>query len=110
MAIFGLILGGLLVQSIDSSLKTDWLSSAIFGFLFFIYYSDLMQKIDNTTTLLNRRCYDSSQLDKLRADDEHISTVSVGYTEYEPSESFTDAFARADEMMYNVKRKAAAAI
>ena len=116
MAIFGLILGGLLVQSIDSSLKTDWISSAIFGFLFFIYYSDLMQKIDNTTTLLNRHCYDSfssklnGQLDKLRADDEHIPTVSVGYTEYEPSESFTDAFARADEMMYNVKRKAAAAI
>ncbi|MEE0275648.1 MAG: diguanylate cyclase domain-containing protein [Clostridia bacterium] len=183
------LLGGLTVQSIDSSLKTDWLSSAIFGFLFFIYYSDLMQKIDNTTTLLNRRCYDSftsklrrkavivlidvdkfkfvndnyghlygdhalnvvgenlkgvfskygycfriggdemcaillrkpkdmnkvcaklnGQLDKLRADDEHIPTVSVGYTEYEPSESFTDAFARADEMMYNVKRKAAAAI
>lgn len=82
MAIFGLILGGLTVQSIDSSLKTDWISSAIFGFLFFIYYSDLTQKIDNTTTLLNRRCCDS----------------------------FTDAFARADEMMYNVKRKAAAAI
>lgn len=52
----------------------------------------------------------NGQLDKLRADDEHIPTVSVGYTEYEPSESFTDAFARADEMMYNVKRKAAAAI
>ena len=69
----------------------------------FIYYSDLMQKIDNTTTLLNRRCYDSftsklnGQLDKLRADDEHIPTVSVGYTEYEPSESFIDAFARADD-------------
>lgn len=39
----------------------------------------------------------NGQLDKLRADDEHIPTVSVGYTEYEPNESFTDAFARADD-------------
>lgn len=179
---------GLLVQSIDSSLKTDWISSAVFGFLFFIYYSDLMQKIDNTTTLLNRRCYDNftskirrkaiivlidvdkfkfvndnyghlygdhaltvvgenvksvfskygycfriggdemcaillrspkdidkqcaklnAKLDKLRENDEHIPTVSVGYAEYDPSESFADAFARADEKMYTVKRQAAEA-
>lgn len=60
------LLSGIAFQTVDNSLRTDWICIAVFGLLFYIYYGELMQKIDATTSLLNRRCYDifSTRLSK----------------------------------------------
>ena len=52
------LFSGLAFQTADSSLRTDWICIAVFGLLFYIYYGEEVQKIDATTSLLNRRCYD----------------------------------------------------
>ncbi len=50
---------GVLIQKIDGSLRTAWLTAAIGMILFYIYYCNMVLQIDAVTELLNRRSYES---------------------------------------------------
>ncbi len=56
---------GIAANQIDKSIKTAWLSVAITVTLIYIYYNNMMQCIDEMTTLLNRTSYDN-RLSRLR--------------------------------------------
>ena len=48
------------IQIIDRTIRISWISAAMAAMLFYIYFSELIQQMDATTTLLNRRSYDRS--------------------------------------------------
>ena len=52
------IFSGIITQAIDSSLRIVWLSVASGFSLFYIYYTDLILRIDSLTGLLNRGAYE----------------------------------------------------
>lgn len=71
----------------------------------YILYSELRQKTDALTHLLNRSSYES-RLAALREQSPRLPHVSVGYACYHPErDSIEDVIARADQMMYHYKRK-----
>ena len=59
------IFNGIFIQAIYSSLRIVWLSVAIGFSLFYIYYGDLILRVDMLTGLLNRGAYDQ-KIENLR--------------------------------------------
>ena len=59
------LLGGIAANQFDKSVKSAWLTVAIVVTLFYIFYNDMMQRIDEMTMLLNRTSY-INRLSRLR--------------------------------------------
>jgi len=55
--LLGLLLIGVAANQIDKSVKVAWLTAAIVVALFYVFYNDMMQRMDETTMLLNRTSY-----------------------------------------------------
>lgn len=59
------LLLGIAMNQIDKSVKSAWLTVAIVVTLFYVFYNDMIQRIDEMTMLLNRTSY-NNQLARLR--------------------------------------------
>lgn len=55
---FGVLTVGVVFQNIDNDAKIVWLTVAIDMILFYIYYCNMIHKLDALTELLNRRAYE----------------------------------------------------
>lgn len=53
------LVAGVLVQSVDSSLRTTWLTVSISTIMLYKFYSDVVQQVDGLTELINRWGYDN---------------------------------------------------
>ena len=58
------LLLGIAMNQIDKSVKSAWLTVAVVVTLFYIFYNDMIQRIDEMTMLLNRTSY-NNQLPRL---------------------------------------------
>lgn len=96
---------GLLIEYQTVTVRITWLCASVAILMVYILYSELRQKTDALTHLLNRSSYES-RLAALREQCERLPHVSVGYACYHPErDSIEDVIARADRMMYHYKRK-----
>ena len=117
---------GLFLQY-GAGVRIMWACSAVDVLMVYILYSELTQKIDTLTHLLNRSSYESRlallrghadtaakkylseflrELTARRVKNEHLPHVSVGYACFNPVlVSVEDVIKRADRMMYHYKRK-----
>ncbi len=59
------LLFGIAANQIDKSIKSAWLTVAIDVALIYIFYNDMIQRVDEMTMLLNRTSY-SNRLSRLR--------------------------------------------
>ncbi len=59
------LLFGVAANQIDKSIKSAWLTVAIDVALIYVFYNDMLQRIDEMTMLLNRTSY-NNQLPRLR--------------------------------------------
>ncbi|WP_298029586.1 EAL domain-containing protein [uncultured Dysosmobacter sp.] len=59
------LLFGVAANQIDKSIKSAWLTVAIDVALIYVFYNDMIQRIDKMTMLLNRTSY-NNQLSRLR--------------------------------------------
>ncbi len=59
------LLFGVAANQIDKSIKSAWLTVAIDVALIYIFYNDMVQRVDEMTMLLNRTSY-TNQLSRLR--------------------------------------------
>ncbi len=50
---------GIAFQLYDSNIRTSWISAAMTGVMFYVYYFNLSLQVDTLTGLLNRRCYET---------------------------------------------------
>lgn len=62
--LLGLLLFGVAANQLDKSVKVAWLTVAIVVTLFYLFYNDMMQRMDEMTMLLNRASY-NNQLSRL---------------------------------------------
>lgn len=53
------LVAGVLVQSVNSSLRTTWLTVSISTIMLYKFYSDVVQQVDGLTELINRWGYDN---------------------------------------------------
>lgn len=53
------LVAGVLVQSVNSSLRTTWLTVGISTIMLYKFYSDIIQQVDGLTELINRWGYDN---------------------------------------------------
>ncbi len=60
----GFLLFGVAANQLDKSAKVAWLTVAIVVTLFYVFYNDMMQRMDEMTMLLNRASY-NNQLTRL---------------------------------------------
>ena len=73
---------GIVWQVLNSATKVVWLAVAVATVMFYIYYCDILQRIDTLTQLLNRRSYDTrmklanKRLVILMADVDSFKTVN----------------------------------
>lgn len=59
------LLGGVAANQLDKSVKSAWLTVAIVVTLLYIFYNDMVQRVDEMTMLLNRASY-NNRLSRLR--------------------------------------------
>ena len=53
----------IIIQFVASYLRLDWSCLSITAIVLYVYYDQLLQQIDNVTSLLNRRCLDVAVAD-----------------------------------------------
>lgn len=59
------LLGGVAANQLDKSVKSAWLTVAIVVTLLYIFYNDMVQRVDEMTMLLNRSSY-NNRLSRVR--------------------------------------------
>lgn len=66
IAMLAFLLFGIAANQFDKSIKSAWFTVSIVVTLIYIFYNDMMQRVDEITLLLNRSTYDNrlSQLHK----------------------------------------------
>jgi diguanylate cyclase (GGDEF)-like protein len=64
--ILALMIAGVVAQTLDSTIRVDWMCIPIGMTLFYIYYSEMALETDELTSLLNRRSFDGrlSRMDR----------------------------------------------
>lgn len=65
VAMLGFLLVGVAANQADKSVKSAWLTVALVVTLVYIFYNDMLQRVDGKTMLLNRASY-RTQLSRLR--------------------------------------------
>ena len=55
--ILGFMVSSIVIQSIISNLRLDWMTIAVSAIFMFIYYNEITQHIDGLTQLLNQRSF-----------------------------------------------------
>ncbi len=57
--ILALLFSGIAVNQADTTIKTAWLTVAVIVTLIYVFYNDMLQRVDEMTMLLNRTSYDN---------------------------------------------------
>ena len=79
------LLFGIAANQIDKSIKVAWLTVSIVVALIYLFYNDMLQRVDEMTMLLNRTSYDN-QLGRLR------DPVILQYFDVDSFKSVNDEF------------------
>ncbi len=96
----GLLIIAVALPFIDHELRLDWTCISFVSLIFYIYYNQLAQQIDPSTTLLNRRSLDNS-LSKLRKKTAIIFLDVDGFKEI--NDKFGHAF--GDECLLEISKE-----
>ena len=98
---------GIAIQLWDSSLKVDYITTAIAAIMLYVLTWEMIYQTDDLTELLNRRGYENyvAHMEEKRKKEQRLPYISIGYSFYDPEiQNVQDVVSEADQMMYQYKK------